>query len=82
MLEWNEIVNEDREFDAVTLFRTSDMVHIAGNSPRRAERDDNITRFDRLLEPPTLRSRGEDIAERRSQDRQEKSRVTHNSQER
>src|SRR6476619_898403 len=60
----NEIVNQDRELYAVAPLRGGDMLHIVGNSPAGAKRDDDITGAHELLEAVPLSLHTKEIVSR------------------
>ena len=71
----NEIVNERREPDAVSLLRFGNIRQIARGSPRGSERDHDISRLHRPLEITPLRPLADPFASRGPDDRKKKPRM-------
>src|SRR5579864_8142852 len=71
----NEIIDHERELDAVTPLRFGDMLYIVRNSPTGAERDDDIAALHELPETAPRDCHVDEIATRRLENRKEKSRI-------
>src|SRR5208282_5755011 len=75
IFDWNKIVNQDREPDAVAPLRFGDMLHIVGNPPTGAQRDDDIPTLHEPLEAASPGCHVDEIANRSLEYRKEKPRM-------
>src|SRR5215467_6986307 len=82
ILDRNEIVDQNREPYSITPLHLGNMLHVAGNSPAGAKRDDHIARAHEPLKSVLLQPGDDEIADCNLEDGKEKSRMPNDHRER
>src|SRR5277367_2672985 len=81
VLDRNKVVNEDREFYAVTPLRFGHMLHVVRNAPGGAKRDDDIAGLHQPLETIAVEAHADEITCHRLEDREEETRMPDNQRQ-